>query len=74
MGTPSNCSTCHTAPPVRNVFGEAVEEQLLPDAMRPLSPDAFNTALPNVLAALSDVDSDGDGFSNGSEIEEGLPC
>lgn len=66
-----DCTTCHIAPPARNVFGASVEAVLAPDEGRPLSPDVFAEALPAALAAVADEDADGDGASNVAEILAG---
>jgi len=58
-------------PPVRNAFGIDIENRLLPGTERPLSIDAFNTAVPQILRDIADLDSDGDGFDNQMEIEDG---
>lgn len=63
-----SCSTCHVAAPSLNAFGADVQAELLPDAPRPLSSDDFTAALPDALAAVEDLDSDGDGVSNLDEI------
>jgi hypothetical protein len=66
-----DCTTCHTSPPGRNVFGDTVAAKLLPDAPRPLTDDAFAAALPAVLAELAADDADGDGFDNETELLAG---
>jgi len=52
------CRICHTTPPKRNPFGEAVDE-----AMRG---QGFSG---DILASLETQDSDGDGATNKQEIE-----
>lgn len=70
-GLPS-CTFCHAgAPPERNVFGQAVEAELLPGAPRPLSIDDFLGALPTALEAVEEQDADGDGYTNLDEILSG---
>lgn len=66
-----DCTTCHTSPPARNVFGMALEPLLLPDTPRPLRLDDFADALPEVLRAVADDDADGDRWSNADEIIAG---
>ena len=65
------CVVCHNGPPVRNIFGAAVEAELLPGTTRPLTDSQFNDALPGALEAIEDDDTDGDGHSNYDEIVEG---
>ncbi len=69
------CSFCHDGPPVRNIFGAALEAALLPGQSRPLSDSLFASGLPSALVALEGDDTDGDGFSNYDEIVSGtLPA
>ena len=74
-GVPA-CTFCHAgAPPDRNLFGAAVEAELLPGTPRPLDPNAFLGALPDALRAVESADADGDGYSNVDEITAGtLPA
>src|SRR5687767_4671861 len=74
-GVPA-CTYCHMgAPPDRNVFGKAVEAELLPGAPRPLDPNEFLGALPGALAAVESGDADGDSYTNLDEIIGGtLPA
>lgn len=70
-----DCSTCHMGPPVRNLYGQAVEAELLPGEPRPLDDATFAAALPDALRAVEQADSDGDGASNLDEILGGtLPA
>ncbi len=62
------CTMCHTAPPARNLFGQAVEAEVLVGVPRPLDPDDFLAALPSALAAIEADDTDGDGSLNLEEI------
>lgn len=57
--TTATCIYCHTAPPARNVFG---------DAVLPYTPANLAALWP----ALCDLDSDNDGVTNGEEL--GDPC
>lgn len=66
-----DCTTCHTSPPARNVFGMSIEPLLLPDSPRPLRLDDFEASLPDVLRAVADDDADGDRWSNADEIIAG---
>ncbi len=70
VGLP-DCTTCHTSPPGRNPFGDAIAAQLLPETPRPLTDVAFAEALPGVLAALAGEDTDGDGADNETELRAG---
>ena len=70
-GGATSCATCHVAPPERNVFGSAIEANLLPGTARPLTDDQYAGALDDALLAIEDLDSDGDGFANLVEIEAG---
>ena len=75
QGQQPSCTFCHIAPPQRNAFGTAVEMSLAPGMARPLSDGNFAAALPAALAAVEQLDSDGDGVSNLMEIEQGtLPA
>ena len=60
----AQCLTCHTAPPRRNPFGQAVEKVLLEKKLR--VPDA------SVFEQVGPLDSDGDGWANLAEIEAGF--
>jgi hypothetical protein len=71
VGGLPDCTACHTTPPARNPFGEAIEARLLPDAPRPLTDAAFAEALPPILQTLASEDTDGDGFDNESELLAG---
>lgn len=66
-----DCTTCHTAPPARNSFGQAIEAVLAPDVARPLDQATFAEALPAALSGVADEDADGDGASNIEEILAG---
>jgi hypothetical protein len=70
-GTQPACTYCHTSPPTRNAYGIAIELHLLPGQARPLSDTDYAMALPGALAAVEGDDSDGDGFSNLVEIQQG---
>ena len=65
------CTTCHDAPPALNVYGASVSGALLPDEARPLHDETFLSGLGDALRAVESQDSDGDGFSNIVELEEG---
>lgn len=74
-GAQPACTYCHSAPPVRNAFGAAVEQALAPALPRPLSDADFSAGLPAALAAAEGADSDGDGVANLVEIQKGsLPA
>ena len=66
-----DCTTCHTQPPAHNAFGADIADALLPGAARPLSQADFEAGLPEVLASLADIDSDGDGVPNRAEMTAG---
>lgn len=66
-----NCTTCHTVPPARNLFGAQVSANLAPGAARPLSDADFLAALPAALKAVEALDADGDGISNIDELMKG---
>ena len=66
-----NCTTCHTVPPARNLFGEQVAANLAPGAARPLSDADYIAALPAALKAVEALDADGDGVSNLAELIAG---
>lgn len=61
-----SCAMCHqtTGPPDRNPYGSDVGSLLDEEA-------EFEAALPDALLAAQDLDSDGDGLSNGQEIATG---
>lgn len=63
----AECALCHTVPPVRNPYGEALAAQW--DS--PIEPAAFLEALPDALFAVRDEDADDDGASNRVEIDAG---
>lgn len=65
------CTTCHTVAPSLNPYGSDVSANLAVGAPRPLSAEDFLAGLPAALAAAEGLDSDGDGFSNGDEINGG---
>ncbi|MFO0725890.1 MAG: hypothetical protein U1E65_19050 [Myxococcota bacterium] len=65
------CTLCHTAPPTRNAYGQAIEALLLPGQPRPLSAPAFEGALPAVLHMIETADADQDGSDNLTEIQAG---
>lgn len=65
------CATCHDAPPRLNLYGEDVSGALAPGEVRPLHADVFSERLAEALVAVEPLDSDGDGFDNGSEIRGG---
>lgn len=58
------CVTCHVEPPIRNVYGKAVETELGKQQVRRVT-DA-------VLKAIESADADADGWSNGDEIKQGF--
>lgn len=71
---PVDCTTCHDSaqgPPIRNVYGMDIETVLLPSERRPLDDAEFAAGLPASLAAVESMDSDGDGWTNLQEIDEG---
>ncbi len=57
------CQTCHTQPPVRNVFGQAVEKELQRSGRRQVNEQ--------ILSSLEQQDADADGISNGDELRKG---
>lgn len=63
----TSCEACHTTPPARDLFGQAIEEMLWPGAERPESDDAFAEGLLSALPGLAELDSDGDGYTNRAE-------
>ncbi len=65
------CTTCHTAAPALNPYGVDIESNLLPGEPRPLSSALFTNNLADALAAVEDLDSDGDGYDNLTEIQAG---
>jgi hypothetical protein len=67
----ASCTTCHDAPPALNAYGGDVSAALLPAEARPLHDDTFVSGLGEALLAVEGVDSDGDGFPNLVELEEG---
>ncbi len=61
------CTTCHTTPPQRNVYGVAIADAL--------ANANFEMALVDALILTQNDDADGDGFSNADEIAWGtLPA
>jgi hypothetical protein len=70
-GSQPACTYCHTSPPTRNPYGQAVEANLVPATARPLSDTDFQNGLPAALAAAEGADSDGDGTTNLVEIQKG---
>lgn len=71
MGGQPACTFCHTAPPARNAFGEAIEAKLASGVARPLTDADFMQHLPDALSAIETEDADGDEFSNVDEIIAG---
>lgn len=67
-GGQPDCTTCHTVPPARNPFGAALEAEL---EGSPFDNATFLDAAVDALPALADLDSDGDGYPNLSELEGG---
>ncbi|MFN3202371.1 MAG: hypothetical protein ACE366_28490 [Bradymonadia bacterium] len=66
------CEVCHTTPPARNLYGDAVEKSMADiDLPRPLGEPEFLMALPESLRAIEMDDADGDGVSNHEEILAG---
>ena len=63
------CTLCHTTPPARNAFGNAIS--LFPGQPRPLDPMAYDQALPAALMTIENLDADGDGHDNLEEIMAG---
>lgn len=68
---PAECTTCHTAPPQRNAFGEQLDAHLLVGTARPLTDASFLAGLPAALAAVEALDADGDGVANRVEAAAG---
>lgn len=66
---PADCTTCHTAPPQRNLFGAQLDAQIA--GARPLTDAQFLMALPAALAAVEAQDADGDGVGNREELSVG---
>ena len=62
-----SCDTCHTAPPTRDAFGQAIEAELWPGDAKPENNQAFTDGVMSVLPTLAELDSDGDGASNRGE-------
>jgi uncharacterized membrane protein len=60
----AGCAICHAGPPKRNVYGKALK--VLVDE----SPNGQLTS--DMLKQVENVDSDGDGFTNGDEIRQGF--
>lgn len=67
----ADCATCHTTPPTLNLYGEDVADALLVGQERPLHEDEFLAGLPDALAAVEGLDSDGDLVPNLEEIMAG---
>lgn len=68
------CTLCHETfnPPVTlNPYGDAVRGALLETTSAPFDDQAFADNLPQALADIDGLDSDDDGFDNGTEIESG---
>lgn len=65
------CTTCHTVAPSLNVYGSDVAEHLAVGEERPLSTETFLAGLPEALAAVEGLDSDGDSYANLDEILSG---
>lgn len=70
-GGSTNCAMCHAQTPALNAFGAQLSEALAPGEERPLSDAIFSAQLPDALAAIEDLDADGDGASNLDEITIG---
>ncbi len=66
-----SCDTCHVAPPRLNAYGADVAARLVPSEARPLHADVFTAGLADALIAVEGLDSDGDGYLNGEEIDAG---
>jgi len=66
-----SCTTCHVSAPSLNPYGTDLQAALLPGAARPLAEADFTAALPDALAAVEELDSDGDGVDNLTEILAG---
>ena len=71
-GTYIDCTPCHTAPPARDFFGQALEDALWPGMTRPESDQDFYDQLLTLLPTLENVDSDGDGVNNLAELQDGF--
>lgn len=68
---PPPCTLCHVQAPELNAYGLSVSAELLTGMPRPLSLDDYAMGLPDALAAVEDLDSDGDDYSNIEEIGYG---
>jgi hypothetical protein len=66
-----SCATCHEAPPALNSYGLDIQAALLPGEPRPLDEALFTANLGAALAAVEEIDSDGDGHLNLDEILAG---
>jgi hypothetical protein len=62
------CDTCHTVVPALNVYGADVAAQLAPGEERPLHVTVFSAELGDALAAVEELDSDLDAYTNVEEI------
>jgi len=67
----TTCITCHTEAPNLNSYGRGLQAGLnqFPDYDR--KPEAFQKYLGTVAGSIESMDSDGDGSSNGMEIDAG---
>lgn len=70
-GLAPDCTYCHTAPPLHNAFGAALEKHFPLSEPRPLEDRQFEIELLDALRAVEPEDSDGDGSSNLQEILAG---
>jgi len=66
-----DCTTCHTVPPARNLYGAQVGLGYEAELMRPLTDEVFVNQLPDALSAIEGEDADGDGYSNLDELMAG---
>lgn len=63
-----DCTACHTVPPARNAFGLDLQARL---EGAPFDGDTFKAAAIAALPGLAEIDSDGDGVDNLTELEAG---
>ena len=66
-----DCKVCHSSQPTRNLFGQAIEKELWPGDLTPNDDQDFLEQVTALLPQLAEIDSDGDGFDNRSEVQDG---